>query len=227
MKSIINFGRTRIFFCLVWGLVAKAILKQNYNSGQKSLGQNCNIHIFLSFPASLLKQCILFKIFVAVLLPPTLYKVKTRKKFWIHVSNIVCGVREGVGPVWIRKCPTMQIKCPILVFTKKTTQPHPQVFSVIGALTCRRLHVWCHFLVKHKIFPNLVISNWLWWIMHVLLANQNWGNIHSKQLQCMILFQKPNSCTHCLCLQIWYIFVILIMSFFFLIINYGTRCHLR
>ena len=28
----------------------------------------------------------------------------------------------------------------ILVFTTKTTQPRPQVFSVNGALTCRRLH---------------------------------------------------------------------------------------
>ena len=28
----------------------------------------------------------------------------------------------------------------ILVFTMKTTQPHFQVFSVNGALTCRRLH---------------------------------------------------------------------------------------
>ena len=27
------------------------------------------------------------------------------------------------------------------------------------------------------ILPNLVISNWLWGIMRVLLANQNWGNI--------------------------------------------------
>ena len=43
-----------------------------------------------------------------------------------------------------------------------------------SALTCSRLHFWRHFLVKHKIPPNLVISNWLWWIMHVLLANQNW-----------------------------------------------------
>ena len=46
-----------------------------------------------------------------------------------------------------------------------------------GALTCNGLHFWCHFLVKHKILPNLVISNWLWWIMCVLLTNQNWGNI--------------------------------------------------
>ena len=35
----------------------------------------------------------------------------------------------------------------------------------------------CLNLVKHKIFPNLVISNWLWWIKRVLLANQNRENI--------------------------------------------------
>ena len=27
------------------------------------------------------------------------YKVATRKTFWIHTSNIVCGVSRGVGPV--------------------------------------------------------------------------------------------------------------------------------
>ena len=37
--------------------------------------------------------------FLAVLLPPTLYKVETQKKFRIHMFNIVCGVRGGVGPV--------------------------------------------------------------------------------------------------------------------------------
>ena len=36
--------------------------KTTYNPGQKSLGQYCNIHIFLSFFGSLLKQCILFEI---------------------------------------------------------------------------------------------------------------------------------------------------------------------
>ena len=42
-----------------------------------------------------------FQNFHAVLLPPTLCKVETRKgkNFRIHASNIVCGVREGVGPV--------------------------------------------------------------------------------------------------------------------------------
>ena len=52
-----------------------------------------------------------------------------------------------------------RVKCPpFFKFTTKTTQPRSQVVSVNGALTCRRLH----FLVKHKILANLVISNWLW-----------------------------------------------------------------
>ena len=42
---------------------------------------------------------------------PTLYKVETRRKFWIHVFNIVCGVRGGVGPVWIGNASEMQ-RCP-------------------------------------------------------------------------------------------------------------------
>ena len=46
----------------------------------------------------------------------------------------------------------------ILVFITETTQPPPQVFSVNGALTCRRLHILRHFLVKHKLLPNLVIK---------------------------------------------------------------------
>ena len=32
-------------------------------------------------------------------------------------------------------------------FTSKTSQPRSQAFSVDGALTCRRLHFWRHFLV--------------------------------------------------------------------------------
>ena len=75
-----------------------------YNPGQKSSGQYCDIHIFLSFVGSLLKQCILFEIFLQFSPPPpTLYKVETWNKFRIHVSDIACGVRRGVGPVWIGK----------------------------------------------------------------------------------------------------------------------------
>ena len=52
-----------------------------------------------------------FKNFFAVRPPLTLHKVETRKKFWIHASNIDCGVRGGVGPVWIGKRPR-NAKCP-------------------------------------------------------------------------------------------------------------------
>jgi len=44
-----------------------------------------------------------FRNFLALLPLPTLYKVETRKKFWIHASNIVCGGRGGSGPVWLGK----------------------------------------------------------------------------------------------------------------------------
>ena len=75
------------------------------NPGRKSLGQYCNIHIFLSFLSSLIKQCILFEIFLQFSLPSHYTKLKLGKKFWTHASNIVCGVREGAGPVWIGKRP--------------------------------------------------------------------------------------------------------------------------
>ena len=66
----------------------------------KSPGQYCNIHIFLSFLGCLLKQYILYEIFLQFPPPlPILYKVETRKEFWIHTSKIVCGVRGVVGPV--------------------------------------------------------------------------------------------------------------------------------
>ena len=68
-----------------------------YNPGQKSLRQDSNIRIFLSFLGYLLKLCILFEIFLPFSPPPTLYKVETQKKFWIHVSNIAFVVRAGLG----------------------------------------------------------------------------------------------------------------------------------
>ena len=54
--------------------------------------------IFLLF-CHALKMVHPFRKFLAVLPSPTLYKVETRKKFWIQAANIVCGVRGGVGPV--------------------------------------------------------------------------------------------------------------------------------
>ena len=74
-------------------------------AGQKSLGYYCLIHIFSIISRFPLGTVHPFQNFLAVLTPPTLYKVETGKKFWIHASNIVCGVRGGVGPVWIGKRP--------------------------------------------------------------------------------------------------------------------------
>ena len=70
--------------------------KNNYDP---SPWDSTAIFIFSShFLIPSLKQCI-FSEFSWSSPPPTLYKVETLKKFWIHTSNIVCGVRGGVGPV--------------------------------------------------------------------------------------------------------------------------------
>ena len=51
-----------------------------------------------------------FRDFLTVLPPPTLYKAETRTKFWIHASNIVCGVGEGLDLCELENAPEMQ-KC--------------------------------------------------------------------------------------------------------------------
>ena len=51
-----------------------------YNPGQTFLGKDCNIHIFLWFVVSLLKQCNLFGIFLQFSLPSPYTKLKLGKK---------------------------------------------------------------------------------------------------------------------------------------------------
>ena len=71
----------------------------NLQSWAKVLGtvlQYAYLSVICRFP---LKTVHHFRNFLALLPPPTLYKVETRKKFWIDSSNIVCGVRGGVRPV--------------------------------------------------------------------------------------------------------------------------------
>ena len=41
---------------------------------------------------------------------PTLYKVEYRRKFWIHSSNIVCGVRGGLDLCALKNAPETR-KC--------------------------------------------------------------------------------------------------------------------
>ena len=63
-----------------------------YNPGQKSLGQYCNIHIFLG---SLLKQCIFFEIFLQFSLTPPYTKLKLGKILETRVQQCLWG--EGRG----------------------------------------------------------------------------------------------------------------------------------
>ena len=52
----------------------------NINHGQKSLGQYCIIHIFLSFLGYLIKRCTLFEIFLQFSLSQPYTKLKLGKK---------------------------------------------------------------------------------------------------------------------------------------------------
>ena len=65
------------------------------NPGQKSLGQYYNIHIFLSFLCSLLKQCILFKIFLQFSLPHPIQSWNSGKILDTRVQHCLWG--EGKG----------------------------------------------------------------------------------------------------------------------------------
>ena len=95
-------------YCFSLPAPARISLLQSWTN---VLGTVLQYSYFLLFLGSLLKQCSVFEIFLQFSLPPPYTKLKLGKKFWIHASNIVCGVREGVGPVWIGKHPEMQ-KCP-------------------------------------------------------------------------------------------------------------------
>ena len=81
--------------------------ENSYNPGQKSLGQYCNIHIFLSFLGSLYTVHP-FRNFFAVLPPPTQLG---KNSGYTRPTLIVCGVRGGVGPVCIENAPGTR-KCP-------------------------------------------------------------------------------------------------------------------
>ena len=83
----------------------------SYNPGQKSLGQYCNIHMFLSFLGSLLKHCILFKIFLQFSLPPTYTKLKLGKNSGYTRPTLFVGWGEGLHLCELENAPEMQ-KCP-------------------------------------------------------------------------------------------------------------------
>ena len=66
------------------------------NPGQSPWNSTAIFIFFLLFLSSLIKQCSVFEIFLAVLPSPTLYKVKTRKKILDRrIQHCLCG--EGRG----------------------------------------------------------------------------------------------------------------------------------
>ena len=90
------------------------LFSQNQDSeipGQKSLGQYCNILVFLSFLGSLLKRCILFETFSQFSLPSPYTKSKLEKKVWVYASNIVCGGGGGADLCGLENALEKQ-KCP-------------------------------------------------------------------------------------------------------------------
>ena len=86
-------------------------LKVIYSPGQTSLGQYCNIHIFLSFLSSLLKQCILFEIFLQFSLPPPYTKLKLGKNSGYTRPTLFVGWGEGLDLRELENAPETQT-CP-------------------------------------------------------------------------------------------------------------------
>ena len=81
-----------------------------------------------------------FRNFLAVLPPSTLYKVETRKKFWIHASNIVLGVRGGVWTCVNWKTPQKSKSVPrllsmiVVIYGNNVEQYHERLFVVLNRL---------------------------------------------------------------------------------------------
>ena len=94
------------FITVRWNLNFKATIVD-----KSPLDSAATIHIFFfisRFPHKIVHP---FQFFLQFALPPPYTKLKHGKKFWIHTSNIDCGVRGGVGPMWIGKRPRAA-KCP-------------------------------------------------------------------------------------------------------------------
>ena len=129
----------------------------------KSPWDSIAIHIFLLLLGSLLKQGNVFEIFLRFSLLPPYRKLKLGKKFWIHVSNIVCGVREGVGPAWIEKRPEMQ-KCPktfVHDCLKKRWEETRQFWGVAKPVKVFFSGSWWKIVIE-QIFSQLFGVFWTW-----------------------------------------------------------------
>ena len=88
------------------------LILSSYNPGKKSLGQYFDLYIVLSFVGSLLKQCILFEIFLQFSLPPSCAKLKLRKNFGYTCPTLFEGWGEGLDLCELENAPERQRKAP-------------------------------------------------------------------------------------------------------------------
>ena len=132
-----------------WAKVPGTVLQYSY------------ISVISRFP---LKTLYPFQNFLAVLLPPTLYKVETRKKFWINASNIVCRLRGGVGPVWIGIVP--RLLSMIVNYKRVVNAIHLHVSQKDNSQTAPCLFrtnlrsgpIWA--VLIHSLLRNKLASSW-------------------------------------------------------------------
>ena len=95
----------------LWAVELRKCVLRTFNHGQKSLGQYCNMHIFPSFLGSLLKQCVIFEIFLQFSLPPPYTKLKLRKNSGYSGPTLFVGWGEGSDLCELKNTPETQ-KCP-------------------------------------------------------------------------------------------------------------------
>ena len=88
------------------------LILSSYNPGKKSLGQYFDLYIVLSFVGSLLKQCMLFEIFLQFSLPPSCAKLKLRKNFGYTCPTLFEGWGEGLDLCELENAPERQRKAP-------------------------------------------------------------------------------------------------------------------
>ena len=123
------------------------------------------------------RLCILFEIVLQFSLP-TLFKVETWKKFWIYVSNFVCGLRGGFGSCvnWKtpQKCKSVPRLLSIILVSNPRLSNHSDLVGILPILleipnpdqysigTGKILIVTSVVINKPEQLPQTVL-NWNWY----------------------------------------------------------------
>ena len=140
---------------------------ETYNPGQTSLGQYCNIHIFLSFLGSLLKRCSLSENFLQFSLLPPYTTLKLKKILDTRVQHCLWG--EGRGWTCVnwktpQKCKSVPRLLSMIVAlgTRRTTNNKPSQSVIVFFCSTDHqffspLHKFCckSFTSSSQFFGNI------------------------------------------------------------------------